>query len=209
MSEDIRDPFAVEDEYDPFATADEANKRGGPFIPWPKMPDITGRLVVLVPRKFEKEAKVGARAQAEYGMSATQEQWTTDLVVLDGGQLSYACKIKDGDEYKDATHVIDTLPALITNWPVSSGNIIGVLNRISDGPKPFALGRILPGYPKKQMDAGKTFGDWAAESEAFYANPRGKTQPKAVWHLVVSDDAADRALGLAWFKAATAEGFKI
>ena len=73
----------------------------------------------------------------------------------------------------------------------------------------LALGRIRAGYTKKQMDGGKTFAEFAAEREAFYANPRGKQQPKPVWHLVISDDPADKAVALAWYRSAVAEGFKI
>lgn len=211
MSQDIRDPFDVTDESDPFATADEAASHAGPFVPWPKIDAVTDRLIVLVPRTFDKEAKVSEYAQREHRMGPTQEEWRTDLVVLDGGTLSYPYKAKDPNTegaFINATHVIEELPALIPNWRVSAGNIIGTLNRIAEGPKPFALGRIRAGYVKKSMDAGKTFEDFAAEQEAFYANPKGKTQPKAVWHLVVSDDPQDRAVALAWWKVAQASGFK-
>lgn len=211
MSETIADPFAVTEEYDPFATADEAQSHSGPFIPWPKIDDIQGRLIVLVPRKFDAEAKVSEYAQRTFGMNPTQEEWRTDLIVLDGGRLEYAYRAKvEGkeDEYRDATHVFDTLPALIPNWRVTTGNIIGVLNRVSESPKPFALGRIRAGYTAREMRAGRTFAEFADELDAFYQNPRKGKQPKPVWHLVVSDDAGDRAIALAWWKAAAAEGFK-
>lgn len=212
MSEDIRDPFAVEDEYDPFATADEAAS-GGVFVPWPGIEAVAERLVVLVPRKHDKEAEVSEYLQRTYNLPKTREEWRTDLVVLDGGtpfSYEYQAK-KEGteNEFVTATHTFDALPALIPNWRVSWGNILGVLNKISDSPKPFALGRIRGGYGVKEMRAGKTFEQHAAEMDAYYKAPKGKTQPKTVWHLVVSDHAQDRAVALAWWKAAHADGFKI
>lgn len=209
MTQDVRDPFAEQaDDFDPFASPDEA-AAGGPFVPWPSIEAVSERLVVMVPREFDKEAKVSEYAQRTYGMQPTQEEWRVDLVVLDGGQLAYTYRAKDGDTYKEANHIIDELPALIPGWRVSAGNIMGVLNKVSKLPTPLALGRIRPGYTKKQMDAGKTFAQFAAEREAFYASPRGKTQPKPVWHLVVSDAPSDKALAIAWYRAAVADGFKL
>lgn len=211
MSEDIRDPFAVEDDYDPFATADDAAS-GGQFVPWPGIEAVAERLVVLVPRAHDKEAKVSEYLQRTYNLPATREEWRADLVVLDGAvpfTYAYQAKDKDGDGFHAESHGFDALPALIPGWRVSWGNIIGKLNKIAEGPKPFLLGHIRAGYSKKQMDEGKTFEQFAAELDAYYAAPRGKTQPKPVWHLVVSDDASDRAVALAWWKRAHAEGFKI
>lgn len=210
--EDIKDPFEVTGDSDPFATADEAASHAGPFVPWPKIEDVAGRLIVLVPRTFDKEAKVSEYAQRTYGMGPTQEEWRVDLVILDGGRLEYGYRAKkEGteNEFVDATHVIEELPSVIPGWRVSAGNIIGTINRVHEGPKPFVLGRIRAGYSAKEMRAGRTFEEFAKELEAFYANPRGKKQPKPVWHMQVSDDAADRAVALAWWRQAQADGFKI
>lgn len=213
MTQDIKDPFAVTEDSDPFATADEAASHAGPFIPWPKVEDVQGRLIVLVPRAYDEEAKVSEYAQRTYGMKPTQPQWTADLVVLGGGRLEYAYKAKGEVEgvYVDAIHVIEAsdLPAVIPGWRVTAGNMIGTLNRIHEGPKPFALGRIRAGYTAKEMRAGKTYEEFAAEMAAFEASPRGKKQPKPVWHMVVSDDAEDRATALTWWRQAHASGFKI
>lgn len=209
MTQNVRDPFATQDDdFDPFATPDEATA-GGPFIPWPSIEAVSERLVVMVPRTFDAEAKVSEYAQQKYGMKATQEEWRVDLVVLDGGRLEYAYRAKEGDDFTEAKHVIEELPALIPGWRVSAGNIMGVLNKVSKLSTPLALGRIRPGYTKKQMDGGKTFAEFAAEREAFYASPRGRTQPKPVWHLVVSDAPEDKAVALAWYRSAVTEGFKI
>ena len=212
MSETIADPFTVTGDSDPFATADDAASHAGPFIPWPKIDDVQERLIVLVPRKYDEEAKVSEFAQRTYGMPATQPEWRTDLVVLDGGKLEYAYKAKKegtDSEYVDATWTVDTLPTVIPNWRVTAGNMIGTINRVHDGPKPFVLGRIRAGYTAKEMRAGRTFEEFAKELADFERSPRGKKQPKPVWHMVVSDDAADRAVALSWWRAAQADGFKI
>jgi hypothetical protein len=211
MSEDIRDPFAVEDEYDPFATADEATS-GGSFVPWPKVEDVAERLIVLVPRKHDKDAEVSEYLQREHHLAKTREEWRADLVVLDGETpFSYEYRAKKegtDNEFVTATHTFDALPALIPDWRITWGNILGVLNKIGDSPKPFALGRIRGGYGVKEMRAGRTFEQHAAEQAAWLKNPKGQ-RPKTVWHLVVSDDPADRAVALAWWKQAHADGFKI
>lgn len=213
MTSDVRDPFAVDspEDYDPFATADEATTTGT-FVPWPGVEAVQDRLVVLVPRKHDKEAPVSAYLQQKYNLPATREEWRVDLVVLDGPTpfgYKYQAKVEGTeDQYQEATHVFDTLPAVIPNWRVTWGNILGVLNKISEGPKPFALGRIRGGYGVAEMRKGRTFEEHTAELNAYYANPRGKTQPKTVWHLVVSDDPKDRAVALKWWHAAAASGFK-
>ena len=215
MTQDIRDPFAVDgtDDFDPFASAEDAASRGGPFIPWPKITYVQDRLVVLVPRSFDKEAKVSEYAQRTYGMKPTQETWTVDLVILDGPlplEYGYRAKVEGQEgQYEEATFAIDELPALITGWRVTPGNMIGTLNRVSELPTPFALGRIRAGYSAKEMRAGRTFEEFAQSLQAFYANPRGKTQPKAVWHFVISEAPADKALALSWWKSARADGFKV
>lgn len=209
--EQLKDPFAVDSpaDYDPFASADEA-AAGGNFVPWPGVEDVADRLIVLVPRRHNPEATVSQYLQDTYQLPPTREEWKVDLVVLDGAApFEYTYMAKDGDTFKEAKHVIETLPALIPGWKVVWGNIIGTLNKINEGPRPFALGRIRAGYSAKEMRNGKTFDQFAEELAAFYKSPKGKKQPKPVWHMVVSDDAADRAAGLAWYRQAVAEGFKI
>ena len=208
------DPFAdpvSADLDDPFASAEDLKAGSGVFVPWPAIEAIRDRLVVIVPRTFDSEAKVSEFLQKTYNLKPTREEWKTDLVVLDGGTLQYTYRAKrDGteNEYEEREHRIEALPALIPGWKVSWGNVIGSLNKIADSPKPFALGRLRAGYSIKEMRAGRTFEEFRAEQEAFYANPRGKKEPKAVWHLEASEAPADKAVALAWWKTARAEGFK-
>lgn len=229
-AETLADPFAdnvdPDDLDDPFATADEAKSSGGAFIPWPRIESLRDRLVALVPREFDKEAKVSEYLQKEYSLKPTREEWRTDLVVLGGGDFSYGYrgKVKDEDkknpdgpdEFEEMTHEVSAaeLPYLIPDWKVSWGNVIGALNAITKAGKPIAFGHIRAGYAIATMRKGKTFADFAADEEAYYAalaaNPRAKLdKPAARWHFEVSEVPADKALAAAWWKQARADGYKL
>jgi hypothetical protein len=210
------DPFAVETNADdPFAASEDV-KSGGTFVPRPPVEMLEGRLIVLVPRSFDKEAKVSDYLQSK-GFPAVREEWTTDLVILNGAPMEYTYRSKkEGtkDEFEEKTFSIDEFPALIPGFRVSWANIIGSLNKLSAGPKPFGLGRIRAGYSAKEMREGKTFEDFERELSAWEekvkASPRSAGEkPKAKWHFVISDDAADRKLALEWWKVAQAEGFRV
>lgn len=226
MTTDLSDPFAAtasaeDDEFDPFATADDA-KSGGPFVPWPAIEAVQERLVVLVPKTFDPEAKVSDYLQKTYQLPAVREEWRVDLVVLNGGDLAYTYRAKvdgkDGkaDTFEEREHEVPAseLPYLIPGWRVSWANMIGVLNKVSKLHTPLALGYIKAGYSAKEMRAGKTFADFKAEEEAYYAavaaNPRAKIEkPRARWHFEISETAADKALALAWWRAAKADGYTL
>lgn len=214
----LEDPFAAATEDglvdDPFATADEASSKGGPFVPWPGIEAVSGRLVVLVPRNHDENAPVSPYLQRTYNLPATREEWKVDLVVLDGGKLEYEYRSKvEGteDTYEKKTFTVDAadLPFLVPNWKITWGNIMGTLSRTSKTAKPFVLARIRAGYSIKEMRAGKTYEQFKAEQDEFYANPRGKKEPRPVWHAEVTDAPADRALALNWWKAARANGFTL
>lgn len=227
MTADLTDPFAATttpDELDdPFATAEDA-KAGGPYVPWPsRIDEISERLVVLVPRTFDPEAKVSAFMQQTYQLPATREEWRVDLVILDGGDLSYTYSSKvpgvDGkaDTFEEKTHEVaaSELPFLIPNWRVVWANMIGTLNKTSKLKTPLALGRIRAGYSAKEMRAGKTFADFERERAAYYdamqVNPRQTKlkEPTPRWHFEISEAPADKALALAWWKAAREAGYTL
>jgi hypothetical protein len=231
MTAEPADPFAtstdIDDLDDPFATADEAKSSGGAFIPWPRIEALRDQLVVIVPREFDKEAKVSEYLQKQYNLKPTREEWKTDLVILGSGvdfSYDYRGKVRDEDkanpdgpdEYAEMTWTVTAaeLPYLIPGWKVSWGNIIGALNTITKAGKPMAFGRIRAGYAIATMRIGKTFADFAAEEEAYYAavaaNPRAKLdKPTPRWHFDVSEDPKDKALAMAWWNAARANGYKL
>lgn len=75
------DPFAGGD---PFSGPAPQEARG------PRLRDIYGRLVLLVPHKLE----VGVTSQFKNpdGSPQTQDRMTTDVIVLDGGTIQYGGK---------------------------------------------------------------------------------------------------------------------
>lgn len=210
------DPFAATNESDvddPFASADDAKSNAGPFVPWPNVADLQGRLLVLVPRKYEEEAKVSQYLQDTHNIPPTRNEWTTDLIVLKGPlpwKYKYMARDEqDKEKYTEKEHTVESYPFYVPNWKVVWGNVIGALNAVTQTPRPMALGYLKAGYPIGEMRKGKTFDQFASELEAFYASPKGKKQPKPVWHFVVSEDAGDRKLAQDWWKTAREEGFKL
>jgi hypothetical protein len=210
------DPFATETNADdPFAASEDI-KTGGVYVPRPPVEILEGRLIVMVPRSFDKEAKVSDYLQ-EKGFPAVREEWTIDLVVLNGAPMEYTYRSKkDGteNEYEEKTMKVDTFPFLVPGFKVSWANIIGSLNKLASSPKPFGLGHIRGGYSAKEMRNGKTFDMFADEMKTWEdkvrTSPRSAGEkPRAKWHFVISDDAADRALALSWWNVAKAEGFRV
>lgn len=219
MSQDMEDPFAVAvDEDDPFASEEDFGRNSGPFVPWPGIEDVAGRLVVLVPRKHDAEAKVSEYLQNTYNLPATREEWIVDVVVLDGEvpfSFSYRGKEdKDSTEYVEKVFTVESLPFLVPGWKVSWGNVIGAINKIAGGTKPMGIGHLRAGYNAKDMRSGKTFemfeAEYSAWEEKVKKNPKAAgAAPRQVWHFVPSGDAGDKAKAVAWWKQAKAEGFSI
>jgi len=214
MTDMPEDPFAessISDaDLDPFANPDEVEAPKGPFVPRPGMQDIRDRLVVLAPKLFDKASKVSDYAKSEFGMGDNQELWVADLVVLDGAlplTFEYRGKVEGTkDEFESKTHEVTELPFFVPGYRITWKNVIGTLNKGWD--KGLLYGRFRAGYTAAQMRGGKTFEDFAAEEAAFEKSPRGKTQPKARWHFVLSREVADKELALRWYRAAHADGFR-
>ena len=217
MTDVIADPFAetaaVDEDYDPFASPEDV-KASGTFIPRPPIEALEGRTIVIVPRKFDEAAKVSDYLQSK-GFPATREEWTVDLVVLNGGTLEYPYRSKiQGTEsdYEDKTMTVTEFPFMVPGFKVSWANIIGTVNKLSVLSKPVGIGQIRAGYSAKEMRNGKTFADFAEELAKWELkvkeNPRSAGErPKAKWHFVLSSDPQDRALALAWWNQAVSEGY--
>lgn len=217
MSDVMDDPFAVDvDESDPFATSEDV-KSSGVFTPRPPVDALRDRLVVLVPRSFDKEAKVNDYLRKTYNLPETREQWTIDLIVLDGGTLEYEYQSKvqgTEDDFETKTNVVTELPFAVPNFRVTWANVIGSLNKLSASPRPFGVGRIRAGYNAADMRKGKTFEEFAAEETAWEekAKKNPKTagdRPKAKWHFVLDESPEAMALARAWWAKARTEGFRI
>lgn len=212
---DIEDPFAdsaiTDADIDPFADPEEVEGPKGPFIPWPKVDVIRGRLVALAPISFDEEAKTSEYAQKTFNSPPTHQEWRADLVVLDGGapfSYQYTSKVEGStDEFEEKTFTVAELPFFVPNFRVTWANVIGTLNRGAE--KGILIGRFEAGYSAKEMRAGKTFEDFQKEEEAFFKAPRGKVQPKAKWHFVLSRSPEDKALAMDWYRVAHAEGYRV
>lgn len=220
MTDIHEDPFATSattvDEDDPFATSEDV-KSGGSFVPRPPIDVLAERLIVLVPRSFDAEAKVSEYLRREYNLPEFREEWTIDLIVLDGGTMEYPYRSKvQGTEsdYEEKTMTVDEFPFTVPNFKVSWANIIGSLNKLAKSPRPFGVGRIRAGYSAADMRKGKTFEDFAAELAAWEtkvkADPRkAGDRPKAKWHFVLDESPEALVPARAWWSKARAEGFKI
>lgn len=220
----MEDPFAVDvdalGDDDLFATAEDLKSASVQWTPRPSSAeDLAEKLIIFVPRKFEKDAKVSEYLREKYGLPETREQWTTDIVVLDGPipwTFSYRGKEnRDSTEYVEREHTVTEYPYTMAGFRITWANVIGALNKIQAGDKPFGLGRIRAGYTAKEMRSGKTFEDFAAEVAAW--EEKVKTEgvrkageaPKARWHFDASHTPEDRKKALAWWAVAKAEGFQL
>ncbi len=220
---DIEDPFAEdaavlnEGDIDPFADPDEVGGPSGPFIPWPNVDVIAGRVLALFPKAFDGKAEVSKYTQEKYNVGPTRPEWRVDVVVLDGEvPFSYEYRSKkEGtkDEFETKTYTVESMPFFIPNFRITWVNVIGTLNKGHE--KGALIGRFRAGYSAKEMRNGKTFEDfnrevaeWEQEVREHGARKAGEP-PRAKWHFELSRDPADKALAMAWFKQAHADGYRL
>jgi hypothetical protein len=211
VTEEIDDPFAVaQDEDDPFADP-ETVKAGGAFTPRPALEDLEGRLLALIPRAFDKESKT-PQIWVDKGAPATREQYTADMVLLDGGPLTfpYKDKVTEGKTTTvvDKEWTIDVLPHLWQGVWRSEASLIGQLKKVDGTGKPILLGVLRRGPQADDRKAGKTWEDIAAAFTAWRKNPRGNA-PKFSWFVDVDVTPEQAALAREWWKAARAGGYTL
>lgn len=217
MSE-VEDPFATSvDEDDPFATADDVKRTAGPFIPRPYLSDLVGRLVAMVPREVKRVEKRKDRQEA--GKDNTEERYTVDMAVLDGGDLTffYASKVEGKeDEYEQKEHTVpeEEIPFTWTSVHRTEGNVIGQLKKIDGTARPVLLGRIRRGPQAPERRKGVTADQiekaWADYEALLRAGRTNAVKPKFSWVVdvdVVTD--ADRLLARQWLTEAKANGFTL
>jgi hypothetical protein len=223
MTDALADPFAtsadMDEDFDPFATTDDVKKSGGVFVPRPPIDALKDRLVVVVPRKFDAEAEVSKYLQEKYNIAPTREEWTLDLIVLDGGPMEYEYRRKvqgTDDEFESATANVTEFPFEVPNFKATHANVIGFLNRLADGPKPFASGRFRLGYAaainRKKADP---YAEFAAEYDAWEEKvksvgiKKAGDEPKGRWHFVQDDSPEALTLARSWWADAKTRGFKL
>lgn len=212
MTDDIRDPFAEEvDETDPFATEDDV-KSGGKFEPSPFLDSLAGRLVFMVPRAFDAEAKKRAD-RIEPGGKETEEKYTVDMAVLDGGELRFWFNEKQaGTEERVPTEKIvpaDELPKLYTGVWRTEGNIVGQLKKIDGSARPILLGRVQRGPQAKDKAKGATVETIGKAYAAWEKRGKNGPKPKFSWVIEVSSSDADKALARKAIAAFKGDGWSL
>jgi hypothetical protein len=212
MSQEIDDPFAQHtDEDDPFADADTAKAGGGSFTPRPVLEDLEGRLLAMVPRELDKESPT-PQVYVDKGASPTREQFTVDMVLLDGGPLTFTYKEKvtkgNTTTVEDKEFTVEELPFTWTNAWRNESAIVGQLKKVFGTPKPILLGRLVKGPQAKDRKAGATIADVAAAFETWRKNPRGAV-PAFSWQIDTEITPADQLLAREWWASAKANGFKL
>lgn len=218
MTQDIADPFAeAVDEDDPFARPEDVATSYGPFVPRPYLADLAGRLVAMVPRSFDPEAKKPAD-RIEAGGKDTEERYMVDMALLDGGDLTffYKSKIEGKEEWEEKEHTVSAaeIPFLWTNVRRNEGVVIGQLKKVDGKAKPILLGRVRRGPQSADKRNGVTV-DQIEEAYAKYeahlrAGRTNATKPKFSWVIdvdCVTD--ADRAKARDWYAKAKAAGFSL
>lgn len=184
---------------DPFATS--SDYRGGDYTPSPTLEALQGRLVVMIPRVLDPNAK------DPNNPGDTREQYTVDLTVLDGGRLTYFYNVK-GDPEKgtqDETKewVVEDIsgdkPFTVTGYWVPQGGVIGKLKKAHKDGRPY-LG--VPGMvpTKADRDRGVTAAQVRQNVAAWVARNRQGARPRYTWTLE-DPDTTQRGIAVAWWKA--------
>jgi hypothetical protein len=189
---------AIDPNADPFATPDSVLGGGGKRGPgWA---DLLGRLVVLKP--IEKKVDQPVPNQP----NQTQDFWSCDLTVLDGGKLTIVTPAKpaSGDqpelpEQRNEYDPPETFPA----WFAYGKAITIKLDNL--GATPLYLGVVQrcptgPEYRKGMTWQQKT-AEWDAYVAKVQADPaRAGAKPQFSWGLV-DPTPEQRAAALAWYRA--------
>lgn len=218
MTNAIADPFATETNVgDPFATAEDTKGGGGSFTPTPFFDALAGRLIALIPRSFDKEAPKRAD-RVETGGATTEERYTVDMVVLDGGDLTYWYNKKvEGSEDRVPTEMTipaADLPMLYTGVWRTEGNVIGRLKKIDGTARPILLGVVRRIPRAKAKGKGVTTEAVEAAYAAWEARGKNGPRPEFSWDVVPAASGspeadAHRALAGSWYAKARAEGFAL
>lgn len=209
---DTRDPFAVAtDTSDPFATPEDTKGTGGTFVPSPNLDALDGRLVAMIPRKFEKNAPKPEQFR-QNTQDTTRERYTVDLYVLDKAEFRFWYNAKqEGTTERVATeHVVEAsdIPFNVPNYWIVQSAVIGQLRNVDGGPRPILAGRVRRGPQAADRDK-KTFDSIEAEWKAFEARGRKGMAPKFSWQIDNAMSNDDLFALRDWWVKASANGLEI
>jgi hypothetical protein len=193
------------DPSNPFASPSQF--KGGVFTPSPPMDVLIGRTLVYIPRSYDPAAKVPTSFGAAPG--ATRKQWTTDLYVIDGGEMRFWYEQK-GDPNAVPPVPTATVEQVVENvspatpyvclgqW-VAQAAFIGKLTGAADTGK-MLIGTPVRGAMKAQIDKGATDASVQAEYAAWIARGKQGAEPRFVWLL--ADVSAEQVASVqAWWAA--------
>jgi hypothetical protein len=199
------DPFtSAHDMDDPFATSSDF--KGGDFTPSPTLEVLKGRVVVMIPRSLDKEAKDPNDPTGQ----KTREVYTVDLTVLDGGPLSYTYTKRGNPEANDPAdrettypeYVVENItpdqPFSVKGFWVPQAGVIGKLKQSHRDGRPYlGVPAIVPVAADRAK--GKTAAEVQREVDAWNARGRQGSRPRYSWTLA-DPTAEQRAAAQAWWK---------
>lgn len=186
---------ALDPNADPFGTPDSVGGGGG--IRGPKWDDMVGRLIVLKP--VEKLLNQPVPNQAD----KTQDFWSCDLTVLDGGPITVVTPAREaqGDlpALPEVSNTYET-PFTFPRWYARATAVTGKLDKLE---LPLYLGVVRQCPTGPEYRAGKTWQDkerqlqeWA---DAARRDPmKAGNKPQFSWQLV-DPTPEQRAVALKWW----------
>lgn len=186
---------AAADMDDPFATSSDI-KTGGLWDPRVPFEDIQGRLVVMIPREYDETAPNPFPGQE----GKTREEFRVDLVVLDGGDLSYEYNETDpADKTKKILKTREVpasdLPFVARLQSVAQGGLVKKLKGVAGLPSSGAGKVQFSTIPRLYLGVmayapyvaaekkGATIDSVTATVEQWIARQRKGTKPEYTWTL--------------------------
>jgi hypothetical protein len=199
------DPFVdPADLDDPFATRSDLRTD---FTPSPSLEALQGRLVVMIPRSLDPNAKDPNDPSGE----KTREVYTVDLTVLTGGELKFFYNQKGNPEAQDPADRQDKLvefvvpdvsvenPFSVEGFWVPQGGVIGALKKVHKAGRPY-LGVPTMVPVKADREKGITAAMVQANFAQWEAAGRKTNRPKYTWTLA-DPSPAERPLAIKWWAA--------
>lgn len=191
------------DASNPFASPDDVRVN---FKPAPKLEDLSGRLVVMIPRLFRSDHPKNEQ-YVKPGESPLQDLYTVDLHVIEQRALTFVTieKGKDGalDIEKKTDMPAVEFPADFPGVWILQAAIIGQLRRVDGSARPLLAGRVRRG-PTKNSRA-RTFdameAEWAAYEDKLRSGNFNAVKPQFSWQIDVALNADDQRLLMGWWNA--------
>jgi hypothetical protein len=186
---------------DPFATSSDLG--GGDYTPAAPLETLDGRVVVMIPRKFDPTASDPNDPSGQ----KTRELYTVDLTVLSGGELRYSYNVKADAEHRREAGIEEMViedvspehPFSITGYWVPQNALVGKLKKCHAVGRPY-LGVVAMVPVRADRDKGKTAAQVRAEVKAWDDRGRKTARPRYAW--VLEDPTPEqKAIAVSWWMA--------